>query len=168
MELTYTLSKKGITLAIKVKNKGEKTFPFTLGWHPYFYTSDLYKSSIDFKSDKEYVFNKQQIITGTKALDLEMPFNLIDVNLDNGYPLENDKIDFSTPKYNVNIRSTSKENYLQLYTPLQGNTIAIEPMTGAADNFNNKIGLQTLQPNQTFLVKWIIAIETAVTKLNTN
>lgn len=168
LELTYILSKKGITLAIKVKNKGEKTFPFTLGWHPYFYTSDLYKSSIDFKSDKEYVFNKQQIITGTTALDIEMPFNLKDVNLDNGYPLENDEIDFSTPKYSVNIKSTSKENYLQLYTPLQGNTIAIEPMTGAADNFNNKIGLQTLQPNQTFLVKWIIAIETTITKLNTN
>ncbi|MDB4175779.1 aldose 1-epimerase [Flavobacteriaceae bacterium] len=168
IEVTYTLNKTGMTLAIKVKNKGKKTFPFTLGWHPYFYSTDLDKSAINFKSDKKYVFDNQQIITGTTALDLEMPFKLKNVKLDNGYPLETNEIDFSTPKYDLNIRSSSKENFLQLYTPQQPNAIAIEPMTGAADNFNNKIGLQTLQPNQTFLVKWIIAIETAVTKLNTN
>jgi len=56
---------------------------------------------------------------------------------------------FSTPEYDFNISSTSKENFLQLYTPVQPNVIAIEPMTGAADNFNNKTGLQTLQPDDT-------------------
>ena len=75
---------------------------------------------------------------------------------------------FSTPEYDFNISSTSKENFLQLYTPVQPNVIAIEPMTGAADNFNNKIGLQTLQPDDTYLVKWNMAIETSITKLNTN
>ena len=75
---------------------------------------------------------------------------------------------FSTPEYDFNISSTSKENFLQLYTPVQPNVIAIEPMTGAADNFNNKIGLQTLQPDDTYLVKWNMAIKTSITKLNTN
>ena len=41
IELTYTLSKNGITLAIKVKNKDKKTFPFSIGWHPYFYSTNL-------------------------------------------------------------------------------------------------------------------------------
>jgi len=168
IEVTYTLSKNGMTLAIKVKNKGKKTFPFSLGWHPYFYSTDLDKSAINFKSDKKYVFDNQQIITGTKALDLEMPFKLKNVKLDDGYPLETNEIDFSTPAYDFNIRSSSKENFLQLYTPQQPNAIAIEPMTGAADNFNNKIGLQTMQPNDTYLVKWNLAIETSIDKLNTN
>ena len=168
IEVTYTLSKNGMTLAIKVKNKGKKTFPFSLGWHPYFYSTDLDKSTINFKSDKKYVFDNQQIITGTKALDLEMPFKLKNVKLDDGYPLETNEIDFSTPEYDFNISSTSKENFLQLYTPVQPNVIAIEPMTGAADNFNNKTGLKTLQPNGTYLVKWNMAIETSITKLNTN
>lgn len=78
------------------------------------------------------------------------------------------EFDFSTPEYDFNISSTSKENFLQLYTPVQPNFITIEPMTGAADNFNNKIGLQILQPNDTYLVEWIMAIETSITKLNTN
>ena len=78
------------------------------------------------------------------------------------------EFDFSTPEYDFNISSTSKENFLQLYTPVQPNVIAIEPMTGAADNFNNKTELQTLQPDDTYLVKWNMAIETSITKLNTN
>jgi len=168
IELTYTLSKNGITLAIKVKNKDKKTFPFSIGWHPYFYSTNLNKSTINFKSDKKYVFDNQQIISGTTALNLQMPFKLKDVKLDDGYPLETNEIDFSTPEYDFNISSTSKENFLQLYTPVQPNVIAIEPMTGAADNFNNKTGLQTLQPNDTYLVKWNMAIETSITKLNTN
>ena len=168
IELTYILSKNGITLAIKVKNKDKKTFPFSIGWHPYFYSTNLNKSTINFKSDKKYVFDNQQIISGTTALNLQMPFKLKDVKLDDGYPLETNEIDFSTPEYDFNISSTSKENFLQLYTPVQPNVIAIEPMTGAADNFNNKIGLQTLQPDDTYLVKWNMAIETSITKLNTN
>ena len=168
IELTYTLSKHGITLAIKVKNKGKKTFPFTLGWHPYFYSTDLDKSAINFKSDKKYTFDNQQIISGTTDLNVDMPFKLKDVKLDDGYPLETNEIDFSTPEYDFNIRSTSKENFLQLYTPDQLNTIAIEPMTGAADNFNNNIGLQTLHPKDTYIVRWNMAIKTLNTKLNTN
>jgi len=74
------------------------------------------------------------------------------------------EFDFSTPEYDFNISSTSKENFLQLYTPVQPNVIAIEPMTGAADNFNNNIGLQTLHPKDTYIVRWNMAIET----LNTN
>ena len=168
IELTYTLSRSGITLAIKVKNKGKKTFPFTIGWHPYFNSANLDKSAINFKSDRKYVFDHQQIISGTTALDIEMPFKLKGIKLDDGYHLDTNEIDFLTPEYNFNIRSTSKENFLQLYTPDTLNTFAIEPMTGAADNFNNEQGLQTLHPNDTYTVKWNMTIETANTKLNTN
>ena len=46
------------------------------------------------------------------------------------------------------------------FIPEVRNVIAIEPMTGAVDNFNNKIGLQTLQPNETYNMKWLMVIET--------
>jgi len=41
-------------------------------------------------------------------------------------------------------------------------------MTGAADNFNNEIGLQTLQPNETYNMKWLIAIDTRNSKIHAN
>ncbi|WP_052158250.1 aldose 1-epimerase [Lacinutrix jangbogonensis] len=165
IELTYTLSKCGITLSIKVVNKSKKPFPFTLGWHPYFNSLNLNNSSINFKGSKKYLCDSQQIISGKTDLDFETPFKLNNVKLDDGYPLETNEIDFSTPEYCFNLRSSSKENFLQLYTPNQPNIIAIEPMTGAADNFNNKIGLQTLEPNQTYTMKWNMAILTLDTKL---
>ena len=168
IELTYTLCKNGIILSIEVLNKAKKALPFTLGWHPYFNSLNLNNSSINFKSNKKYTFDNQQIISGTTNLDVSMPFQLKNVKLDNGYPLETNEIDFLTPEYNFNIRSTSKENFLQLYTPDHLNTIAIEPMTGAANNFNNKIGLQTLQPNDTYNVRWNVAIKTLNTKQNIN
>ncbi|QHI39213.1 Aldose 1-epimerase [Kordia antarctica] len=168
IELTYTLSKSGIILSITIVNKSKKTFPFTLGWHPYFNSVNLDNSSINFKSTKKYVLDSQQIISGETDLDFEMPLQLKGTKLDDGYPLETNEIDFSTPAYCFNIRSSAKENFLQLYTPPQPNIIAIEPMTGAADNFNNKIGLQTLQPNETYTVKWSMAIQTLDTKLKTN
>ena len=164
IELTYTLNKKGIILSVKIANKDKKNFPFSIGWHPYFYSKNLDNSTLNFSSNKKYVFDNQQIISGTTDLNIEMPFQLKAVTLDDCYPLKTNEIDFSTPEYSFNIGSTSKENFLQLYTPEVHNVIAIEPMTGAADNFNNKIGLQTLQPNETYNMKWLIAIET----INTN
>jgi aldose 1-epimerase len=168
IDLTYTLNKKGIIVSVNIANKDKKTFPFSLGWHPYFYSKNLYNSTLSFISDKKYVFDNQQIISGKTDLNIEMPFQLKAEILDNCYPLKTNEIDFSTPEYSLNIGSTSKENFLQLYTPEVRNVIAIEPMTGAADNFNNKIGLQTLQPNETYNIKWLMAIETRNSKINTN
>jgi aldose 1-epimerase len=160
IELIYTLNKKGIIVSVNIINKDEKPFPFSLGWHPYFYSKNLYNSTLSFRSNKKYVFDNQQIISGTTDLNIEMPFQLKTVTLDDCYPLKTNEIDFLTPEYSFNIASTSKENFLQLYTPEVRNVIAIEPMTGAVDNFNNKIGLQTLQPNETYNMKWLMVIET--------
>lgn len=168
IELTYTLNKKGIIVSVNIINKDEKTFPFSLGWHPYFYSKNLDNSTLNFSSNKKYVFDNQQIISGTTDLNIEMPFQLKAVTLDDCYLLKTNKIDFLTPEYSFKIASTSKENFLQLYTPEVYNVIAIEPMTGAGNNFNNKIGLQTLQPNETYNMKWLLAIETRNSKINTN
>jgi aldose 1-epimerase len=168
IELTYTLNKKGIIVSVSIANKDKKTFPFSLGWHPYFYSKKLDNSTLNFSSNKKYVFDNQQIISGTTDLNIEMPFQLKAVTLDDCYLLKTNEIDFSTPEYSFKIESTSKENFLQLYTPEVCNVIAIEPMTGAGNNFNNEIGLQTLQPNETYNMKWLMAIETRNSKINTN
>jgi aldose 1-epimerase len=166
LELTYQLNKNGLILTVKAFNNDKSSFPFNIGWHPYFYSKNLDNSTLNFKSDTKYVYDNQQIISGTTALDIEMPFELKGVSLDTGYPLKTNEIQFTTPEYDMNIRTTSKENFLQLYTPDSQNVIAIEPMTGPTDNFNNKIGLQTLQPNETYLVKWSLVIAPITTDTN--
>jgi aldose 1-epimerase len=163
IELTYTLTKSGINLKVNITNKAEKSFPFSLDWHPYFSSKDLNKSTINFESNQKYVFDNQKIMDKIIDSEMSMPFQIKDTKLDDGFRLENNKIEFLTPEYHLRIISTSENNFLQLYTPEDLNIIAIEPMTGAANNFNNQIGLQTLNPNENYDVEWKIIIKTLQT-----
>jgi len=97
IELTYTLNKKGIILSVKIANKDKKNFPFSIGWHPYFYSKNLDNSTLNFSSNKKYVFDNQQIISGTTDLNIEMPFQLKAITLDDCYQLKTNEIYFSTP-----------------------------------------------------------------------
>ena len=166
IQLVYTLNKRGIKLSVTTVNTGNTSFPFTLGWHPYFTSSNLKQSRLHFNSDIQYTYDDQQILSGSVPLELDMPFQLDGMVLDDGYPLQSPSVGFTTPRYAMEMHCTSQENYLQLYTPKQPVSIAIEPMTGAANNFNNTIGLQQLNPNQAYQTAWHITINTQHNHMN--
>lgn len=168
IQLTYTLTDTSLSLAVEINNTDSVAFPFTLGWHPYFISKNLNGSALNFESDTKYLYDAQQIISGATPLEIKMPYPLKDLTLDDGYKLQNNTFGFYTPEYHLSMTSTSKENYLQLYTPKASNIIAIEPMTGAADSFNNKIGLQTLEPNSRYNVTWNITFEKLTDKIEMN
>lgn len=157
--LTYLLSENQVELSVDIINKDNKRFPFSLGWHPYFSSKNLDRSTLDFQSDTMYLCDEQQIVSGTKSFEIDMFQSLEALKFDDGYKLESDGIRFSTPEYQLKISSTGRDNYLQLYTPATPNIIAIEPMTAAADCFNNQIGLQTLAPEAHYNIKWALAFE---------
>lgn len=159
IQLTYKLTENDFSLSVEVLNMDTKTFPFVLGWHPYFVSKNLDESTLSFESKTRFLHDQQQIVSGTASLEVEMPYQLKDVKLDDGYILESNVIEFLTPDYRMQMTSTSKENYLQLYTPDTPNVIAIEPMTGANDSFNNRIGLQTLLPDSSYNLIWTIAFK---------
>ena len=46
------------------------------------------------------------------------------------------------------------ENFIQVYTPVDEYYVAVEPMTGISNSFNNSIGLHTLEPNQSISKQW--------------
>lgn len=166
--LIYTLTDETLSLAVEIINKGHKTFPFTLGWHPYFASKNLDESALSFESATKYLCDAQHIVSGTAPFDVKMPFQLKNVTLDDGYQLQNNTFQFYTPGYHLTMTSSSNDNYLQLYTPKASNVIAIEPMTGATDSFNNKIGLQILQPNSSYSVLWNITFEKLTDKIQMN
>ena len=82
-----------------------------------------------------------------------------DKQLDDCWILDNTKAVFETPNYNLQILSTEKDSFLQAYTPPRQNTIAIEPTTGVSDSFNNKIGLKTLKPKETYQLTWTLKLD---------
>lgn len=164
IELTYTLDNRGISLSVKVRNIDKTSFPFSLGWHPYFLSKDLYESTIHFQDNPNQLLSREQIESNRNNLTNKSPLSLKGLTLDNNYHLETNEVKFSTPEYNLSITSTSEKNFLQLYTPNQPNIIAVEPMTGPPNNFRNKIDLQILNPGKKYNVKWNIEIQNLLNK----
>ena len=152
--LTYLLTEKEISLSVKIKNTDTKAFPFTLGWHPYFICDDLSKSVVCFKSDKKIAFDENLITKEVVAHKTPEVFKIENKQLDDCFILNTNKIGFSTPTYQIEITTDLEDNYLQMYTPLGLSVIAIEPMTGVSNSFNNKIGLQVLQPTDSYSLMW--------------
>lgn len=158
IHLEYVLTQSGLALNVEIKNTSSKTFPFTIGWHPYFLSSNLYDSHVDFSSDKKIVFDERNITTGVNDFKKNGNFEILDKFLDDCFVLNSKEILFNTPKYNLELSSSEKDSFLQLYTPPHKNTIAIEPTTGVSDSFNNGIGLKTLQPSETYKISWNLKI----------
>lgn len=159
VELTYKLTNEFLSLKINVINLDDKKLPFTVGWHPYFKSVDLDKSKIQFDCIKKIKCNKNNIALGFEPFNSKMPLSLRKRRFDDAFVLENPDVKFFTPKYNLVLKSSEKESFLQLYTPMNTNAIAIEPMTGVSDSFNNKIGLKKLSPGQSYSIEWQVSIK---------
>lgn len=158
IQLTYTLFENEISLSVKIKNTDNKAFPFTLGWHPFFLCDNLPESILKFKSNQKIEFDKNLITKKVLDIKTEKKFKIEHKQLDDCFILNSDTIEFLTPNYQIEITSNQIENYLQLYTPKDLPLIAIEPMTGISNSHNNKIGLQILEPNNTYSLKWSVKI----------
>lgn len=163
VELVYKLTKNALSLKMNVLNLDEKKLPFTLGWHPYFKSYDLCQSYIHFNSTKKIKCDNNNIAIGIEEFNSKMPQSLNKKTFDDAFILEAPGIEFSTPEYDLILTSSEKESYLQLYTPMNTNAIAIEPMTGVSDSFNNKIGLKELSPGKNYNIEWVVSV-----KLKTN
>ena len=159
VELTYKLTNEFLSLKINVINLDDKKLPFTVGWHPYFKSVDLDKSKIQFDCIKKIKCNKNNIALGFEPFNSKMPLSLRKRRFDDAFVLENPDVKLFTPEYDLILKSSEKESFLQLYTPMNTNAIAIEPMTGVSDSFNNKIGLKKLSPGQSYSIEWQVSIK---------
>jgi aldose 1-epimerase len=148
--LVYRISfQGGLSLTFEVKNTGTQSFPYGMGWHPYFFTDKLHDAVLSFASRDFYSCNKRSIPIKTKEAQLPEKFNLEDRVFDDAFSLDYPRCDFNTRTYNLSLEFKYPEGtYLQLYTPDHRQNIAIEPMTCVANSFNNKIGFSELSPGK--------------------
>jgi len=154
IQLEYVLTQNTLDLIVKIKNTDSKTFPFTLGWHPYFLSIDLFKSSLLFDCNKKTVLDERNITKGISYIDPVECLQIKDQSFDDCYVLNSNEVTFLTPKYILKLTSTEEDSFLQIYTPPHKNTIAIEPTTGVSDSLNNNIGLKTLHPDEIYSITW--------------
>jgi aldose 1-epimerase len=152
------LQNTSLELKVNVQNTSTKAFPFTLGWHPYFTSSDLFKSTLKFDSNKKVVFDNRMITSYVEELINQSELEIKNHQFDDCFYLNSSKVEFVTPSYTLEMISSSENDFLQVYTPPKENTIAIEPTTGISNSFNNNIGLKTLECNKEFAAAWQLQI----------
>ena len=152
LELTYYLSDKGMTCRSRVKNMSGESIPMGDGWHPFFSTGrKINKLQIRFPASYLFEADERLIPSGKK-----LPYSnfneyreLKSSIFDSCFKLQPSPSGIQTTeifdaKQNMTIQlwqeaGPNKYNYLQIYTPPNRNSIAIEPMTCIANAFNNKI-----------------------------
>lgn len=148
-------------LEIKVENTGMHALPFGTGWHPYFkLDGSLDNWHLKTPESLEIIVDETMIPTGEKH-ETEIDNALINSQLDTGFLFKKTGKILKTVLKNENSKLTfwqetgeKKFNYLQVYIPSTRDCIAIEPMTCNIDAFNNKEGLISLNPKETWVGKF--------------
>ena len=159
LKLRYILSEKSFELKVEVKNNDQWEFPFSLGWHPYFRTIDLRNSHLKINSNTKLLVNDKMIPNGEAEIDWNGFLKIEEKTFDDCFVLNDSKVEFKTPEYHMEFLFSPSNKYLQLYTPNDRKSIAIEPQTAPANCFNSGVGIKILRPNETYNLSWKIDLK---------
>ncbi len=163
-EIRYLLKPDNILkIDTVVSNLSNTEIPIADGWHPYFRLgNNVNECMLRFNKGDMVEFNDKLIPTG-KLISYNL-FNestlLNDVFLDNCFiPAQKNgeaicEIYNPINKLKISFFTNGSYPYLQIFTPDDRKSIAIENLSGAPNCFNNKMGLTLLQPrhSKTFTV----------------
>lgn len=154
-EVSFSIKNNEFEVGLFFENKSQQRVPVGLGWHPYFMMSDKVNDCfLQMPACRLVEVDETMIPTGIKY-DYHF-FNKkrkIDrVVLDNGFEIKKDngraevlvEGEYGTIKY---WQATGNRlwNFVQIFTPPNRKSIAIEPMTCNIDAFNNRDGLVLLE-----------------------
>jgi aldose 1-epimerase len=144
-----------ITVQTSIINHSQVPIPMMDGWHPYFKLGDTINDcSLQFQNKGLLEYDASLVPTGNILDDtvFENGCVLSNTKLDNGYLLNdtNPSCTLQNNTYKLIIIPSSAYPYLQLYTPEDRKSIAIENLSAAPDCFNNKMGLQIMQPQSSW------------------
>ena len=147
-----------VTVETTITNLSDSTIPMMDGWHPYFKLGpSINDASITLKSNGKIEYDETLLPTG-KILnenEFEISKKIEGLHLDNCYLVDaraNTCI-LENELYQIIVTPLMNYPYLQLYTPSDRNSIAIENLSGIPNCFNNKIGLQLMKPHQNLVLK---------------
>lgn len=160
LEVTYALSDKALSLELKVTNQGDGNMPFGLGWHPYFNLGqDISQCSLKLPVCREIEVDELLIPNGKKSPStcFDGYRSLDGLVLDTCFEISELKEKSSTfvklnDHQNLEVWQDENHPYIQVFTPDDGKTIAIEPMTCGINALNTGEGLHELDPGASMTV----------------
>jgi len=160
LEIEYTLQPNRFNVRTKIVNTSSSSILMGDGWHPYFATGlSIDNLTLQLPSSKRLDMDDALIPTGSYTMDntFQVPMSLDGIVLDHCFEME--AIDgvvetlLMDEAKNITVtifQKTGKQgyNFIQVYTPPNRQSIAIEPMSCAPDAFNNEKGLTILAPQE--------------------
>ncbi|MFM6993810.1 MAG: aldose 1-epimerase [Sediminibacterium sp.] len=140
-----------IGLKTTIVNHSNYRIPIMDGWHPYFTLGGQVNDyTLEFQSNGRLEMRDDMIPTGSIMEDTNYNTGkkIGDTHFDDCHLLhpKHQEIKISYKGMSILVQSKHNYPYLQLYTPNDRKSIAIENLSGAPNCFNNKMGLQQLEP----------------------
>ncbi len=172
VHIHYRLQREtGFVCETRVRNGGEEEMPLGDGWHPFFTFGDsVNQLLLRFPARKQILLNHKLIPTGEKREFKDYqeftPFG--DRHFDSCFLLndqaERQRIELRHQQEDLTIVlwqevGPGKYNYLQIYTPPERTSVALEPMTCNVDAFNNGEGLIILKPGDEFRARYGVQLK---------
>lgn len=143
----YSLSSYSMTLYSKCENVGPRTCPLMVGFHPYFAMEEWHiKSEMPMFS-----LHKQDDSWPDGGMDMARQDGLNWKGSFDSTFLSYGSLIISDIKIKIRMERFNMP-FLQLYNGkyARGTAVAVEPMTGAPDCYNNGMGLLSLPPGDSF------------------
>jgi aldose 1-epimerase len=146
-----------LQLETTITNLDDSSIPITDGWHPYFNLGGKVDDYIlQFASASMLEFDDRLVPTG-KVLEepsFQVPHRLGDREIDNCYVLDTEPglpcciVYNPLTKLTLSFFASDAYPFLQVFTPKHRQSVSIENLSGAPDNFNNGLGLVHLDPRR--------------------
>ncbi len=175
LKTTYSLSRShGFTCATTITNTSPQSMPMGQGWHPYYTVAatSIDELNIQLPTVEQIELDSGKIPTGSVLTGTRFtsPEALVNITLDDCYRLASGtgraEVILENPKTELRLhlwqeKGADKYNYLQIYTPPNRTSIAVEPMSCPPNALNSGDGLIILKPGESADLCWGILVNPA-------
>ncbi len=167
LKVTYRLENNKFFCTIEAHNTGINAMPVNVGWHPYFSINGKIDNIKMQLPSSDIIVVDNLIPTGEKKPNTEF-IEAQEINgkeFDTCFSLKENgdfyetKLFFPDEQVTMVLQQDSQYKYLQIYTPPQRESIALEPMTGNVNNFNNKKDLIVLKAGEKIELNYAVYLQ---------
>lgn len=155
-DIDYRLGKGSLTIEVTIKNQSDSNLPFGFGWHPYFQLGEM-AQNVKLKMEPSTLVEVDELMIPNGKTSpfhtFEMLNTIVGTKLDSCFklnkPTHRNSTYLSFPdKSMLEIWQDVHHPYVQVYTPDDQKTIAIEPMTCNINALATGDGLSLLKPGE--------------------
>jgi aldose 1-epimerase len=156
-----------LSVTTTVWHENPTPIPFAEGWHPYFTLGGKADEwNLQFSTSRIMEYDADLLPTGSYLKDSRFVngCSLLGIQLDNGFVWEDAEshrfCTLSNSAISLNILPDISFPVLQVFIPDNRNSIALENLSGAPDNFNNQLLLIHLQPHtpKSFTTRYQVSV----------